>query len=164
MDQCRWIIRRSWRAELGRILLLAIVCIFAAVVSRLYPSFVVRIGSVSVGSLKVICWLLPLAVVLDVLWRIYNVRYVFERSGIEAREGILALRQRVMRIKFEDVRSVEFDQTLVDRLLNIGVVFIDTIGSTDIEITMNGVASPRDIQRRIIDERERRERSGMVRG
>lgn len=102
-------------------------------------------------------WFLPLCSAANVLFRIYNVRFVIDSRGIEARVGILSVNQRITRIRFEDIRSVETGQTVWERALDVGDVEIGTAATGDIEIIFQGVAAPSEVQDMIQSERDRRQ-------
>jgi uncharacterized membrane protein YdbT with pleckstrin-like domain len=87
----------------------------------------------------------------------YNVRFIVDERGIEARVGILSTHQTITRIRYEDVRSVETRQSILDRLLNIGSIDVGTASTGYVEVTLLGVANPLEIQEMIQQERDRRQ-------
>lgn len=94
-------------------------------------------------------WLIPAATLSTILFRLYNVRYEITRDGIEWTVGVLWTSQRVSKMTFSDVLTVETKQTLLGRMLDIGNVEIGSAQTDDVEIIFSGVGSPRKVQRLI---------------
>ncbi|MCB0318291.1 MAG: PH domain-containing protein [Bdellovibrionales bacterium] len=154
-------ISKTWRSEIQRFMVFFILCIASVVASSYLPGSIIRGELFSIGSQTVflslpLFWLLPLGSLLDLLLRIYDVLYTVDASGIQARIGILSLRQRVIRVRFEDIRTVETEQTLLERFLDVGNVEIATAATDSVEITLEGVAAPHEIRLMIQAERDRR--------
>ncbi|MCB0311197.1 MAG: PH domain-containing protein [Bdellovibrionales bacterium] len=155
------IIPRVWRAELQSVVTFFVCCALAIFLSVRFPGSVIpgklfSIGSYSVNLTLPLWSFLPLFPLFNSIYRIYNVRYIVDSRGIEARTGILALRQRITRVRYEDIRSVETEQTLLDRMLDIGQVEIGTAATGSIEILFMGVGAPAEVQDMIQRERDRR--------
>ena len=102
-------------------------------------------------------WLIPVAVLLYAAYRLYDVRYSVDNRAIEMRHGRLSWKRVITRIRFEDIRSIETKQTVVDQMLNIGSVAIGTAASAGTEVSLSGIANPRTVQQIIQREREERE-------
>lgn len=156
------VIHKIWRSELERLILFFLLCVAAVILSIQFPASVIRGELITVGNTRIIL-LLPLYALLpavslgDLIARIYNVRYVLNRRGLEAREGIISLNQYITAIRFEDIRLIEVDQNLVGRFLNYGNVRIGTAATGEAEIVMHGVEAPREIQSLVQAERDRRQ-------
>jgi uncharacterized membrane protein YdbT with pleckstrin-like domain len=91
-------------------------------------------------------------------FRIYNVRYTIDSLGIEYRTGVLWTSQNILRIRYEDIRTLELKQTLFDRLVGIGTIEIATAASSEVEIVMEGIAHVNDVMEMIGLERDRRQK------
>ena len=100
-------------------------------------------------------WLMPLFVFMLGALRVYDVRYIIDSRGLEARVGILRLNQRIVRVLYNDIRSAETAQSVLDRILNIGDVEIGTAATSNIEVVFAGVAAPQELQHIIQRERDR---------
>lgn len=160
MAGLRVTIRPSWRAQWKWLVVFVMAVATSIVLSREFPSTVFRATLFRIGDTRwgidiPLLWFLPVFALLKPLYNIYNVAYVFFGKGIEAREGIISLYQRVTRIRYEDVRVVEVHQSLWGRILGFGRVEVGTAASKEVEVTINGVAHPRLIQDVIVAERER---------
>jgi uncharacterized membrane protein YdbT with pleckstrin-like domain len=142
-------------------------CALSVYLSRRFPGTIISGRLFDVGSLRMtldlpLLWFLPISVLGMALIQIYDVRYVVDTRGIETKVGILGLNQKIVRVRYEDIRSVEVVQTLWDRFLNIGQVEIGTAATGAVEVVLSGVAAPHEIQQMIQNERDRRQRLSVV--
>ena len=164
MFKSELVIPKTWRSEMGLVALFLLLGFICIVLSREFP------GTVIVGPLFTlgqwvfvlhlpVLFLFPFSVFVLAAVRIYNVRYVIDARGIEARVGILSLKQHITRVRYEDVRSVETDQTLLDRILNIGNLEVSTAATGMVEIVLQGIANPKEVQDMLQRERETRQRA-----
>ena len=156
------VIRKVWRSELLTIILFFLLSAASVYLTRLFPSSVIRgplfpLGGEMLYLRLPLLWFLPAAALSTALLRIYDVRYVLDGDGIEARTGIISLNQQVTRLRYEDIRSVEFKQSIWERLLDIGEIEIGTAATSGIEIILHGAASPSEVQNLILRERDRRQ-------
>lgn len=103
--------------------------------------------------------LLPGFLLGKVLIYIYDSKYIIDERGVEAQVGLVSLNLRQPRLRYEDIRGVEPNQTLLERILGIGSVLIGSAMTQDVEIVMEGVANPRAIQLLLQGERDKRLRS-----
>lgn len=162
MSNAVLVIPRVWRAELARMVMFFGSLVGAVFLSKLFPGSVISGVLFSLGDSTIVLtlplwWLLPLGVLGSLVWRIYNVRYLIDSKGIECREGILSINLRSTRIAYEDVRSIETEQTLIGRFLDFGDILIGTAATGGIEIWFEGIGSPKEVQEIIQSERERRQ-------
>ncbi len=145
------IIRKVWRSELPRLVLFVVLLVVAPVLSNIFGGSVITgelfslLGVTYYLSLP-LWWLVPAFMLLEVAWRIYNVRYVVDELGIESWDGILSLKQQITHVRHEDVRSIETDQSVLERILDVGEVQIATAATGGVEITFQGVPSPKKMQ------------------
>ncbi|MFN8391987.1 MAG: PH domain-containing protein [Bdellovibrionota bacterium] len=91
-----------------------------------------------------------------ILVKVYDAKYVIDEGGVEAQIGLVSMNLRQPRLRWEDIRGSEPQQTLWERMLGIGTVGIGSAMTQDVEIVMTGVANPRAIQLLIQGERDRR--------
>ena len=87
---------------------------------------------------------------------VYDAKYIIDDGGVEAQIGLVSMNLRQPRLRWEDIRGSEPQQTLWERMLGIGSVGVGSAMTQDVEIVMKGVANPRAIQLLIQSERERR--------
>ena len=161
-DEGRITIPKVWRSEFAGIIVFLVLCIASVVLSMHFPASVMTGKLLTIGSTTFylslpLYWLVPFGWLSILIVRMYDVSYVADARGIEAYEGILSLRQKVMKVRYEDIRSIEFDQSLFERLLDVGEVDIGTAGLSSVEMVLCGVASPKAIQDFVQNERDRRQ-------
>lgn len=139
-----------------------ILCIAAVLLSSYFPGSKIVGEIITIGDKRIMMTLplfalMPLVAFGDLIARIYDVRFTLSADGIEARVGIVSLSQSVTRIRFEDIRLIEVDQSLLERLLDVGNVLIGTAATDSIEVYMEGMVAPGEIQRMVQAERDKRQ-------
>lgn len=157
----RYYFHPTWRSQLFPLLGFVIFSIAAIWVSHAVPATVIKGKLVSFGDTQ---WYLhlPLLVLIPgfllgkVLINIYDAKYIIDEMGVEAQIGLVSMNLRQPRLRWEDIRGVEPNQTIWERLLGIGSVLVGSAMTNDVEIVMEGVANPRAIQLLIGGERDRR--------
>lgn len=155
------VIPKVWRSEFLRLALFGIFSLGAVILSRAFPQSVLNEMIPIWGSRTLIVslplfWLLPAVVLGSAILKIYNVRYSIDHHGIESRVGVLSFRQTTTRIRFEDIRSIETHQTIVERVLDVGTLEMGTAASEGLEMVFHGIGSPVEVQRLIQSERDAR--------
>lgn len=156
----RLVIPKVWRSELKSLIAFAIFSGVSLFLTQRYPQSVITGSLFNLGSMHVsltlpLFSLLPLIPLMIGILHIYNVRYVIDSKGLEARVGILGLNQRITRVRYTDIRSAESDQTILERILNVGDVEVGTAATSEIEIIFQGVSAPQELQTVIQRERDR---------
>ena len=151
----------TWRSRLGHLVLFFVFAIVAIRLSHEFTSLVVHGELFTIGNTQFIMSMpvlmfIPGYILARVLLFIYNSRYILDERGAESQTGLVALRLRQVRLKYEDIRGVRTIQSIPDRILNIGTVEIGSAMTEDIEIRMIGVYNPRAIQILICKERDKR--------
>lgn len=160
MDQSI-IIAKTWRGEWLKLVAFVVLSMLSIFFSARYPGSIIRGDLFSIFGYKVylslpLFWFLPAGAIGTAIWRIYDVRYSVDRRGIEARVGVLAFSQRIVRVRFEDVRSIEVDQTLIERFLGIGNLLVGTAATSGVEIYLEGIGAPHEVQQMVQAERDKR--------
>lgn len=159
-------IPKVWRSEIGGVVVFGLAVVLSAGLSKTFPGTII-VGEIlplglSTVYLKLpLFWLIPLTCWIHLFFKMYNVRYSADTRGVEAVVGILSLNQRIIRVRYEDVRSIETDQTVVERMLDVGDVEIGTAGTAGVELTLAGVGAPKEVQDMIQAERDKRQRLGQ---
>jgi len=159
------VIPRAWRSEISTAVAFILLCPVAYALT-VYLPFTVITGPLIEIQGMVINLSLPLAIFIPAgvlfqgLYRIYNVRYLIDPRGLEARHGILSPNQMIVRIRFEDIRAMDVQQSVIDRLLDIGKMNISTAASSDVEIVMTGIGAPYYFRQVIQFERDKRQGLG----
>jgi hypothetical protein len=159
---------RSWYAELSVLFLLAIT-LFAFIAGTVwYPATVEHIALFSIGE-RVVYLPLPifglpmLVVVVYLVHRHFDRIYMIAEDHCEARKGRLSFLLTDTRIDYENVRGVEIDQCLTQRLFDVGDVKVGSSMHSEVELNMQGVRHP-DLYRSIIETRIREHFSSLSSG
>lgn len=155
------VIAKVWRSELPRVVVMLASCAVSVFLSLKFPGSVIRGELLTLGSRTVylslpLFWLVPFGIYLELLYRIYNVRYAMDPRFLEARLGVLSLSQNIVRVRYDDIRGVETDQTVLGRALDFGDVQVGTAATAGMEIVMRGIGAPREVREVIERERDRR--------
>jgi uncharacterized membrane protein YdbT with pleckstrin-like domain len=96
-------------------------------------------GMTSVGSvLLVVIW-------LSFLWQRAGALYRVTGFGVEARLGIIA--HQTVGLRFQDIRSMGIKQSLLDRLLNVGLLEFTSAGTDGDPVRFKRVANPGKVLR-----------------
>ena len=151
----------TWRSQIGNLLAFFVLALLAIVGSRYLPMLVIPGKLFQYGNTLFILhfpvlMLLPASMLGKILIHVYDAKYVIDEAGVEAQIGLVSFNLRQPRLRWEDIRGSEPQQTLWERMLNIGTVGVGSAMSQDVEIMMKGVANPRAIQLLIQTERERK--------
>ena len=154
------VIPKVWRSELRLIFIFIVTSIASVAGSHYFPLSVVSGNVISFGAWRIemqlpLLWTVPLSTILLAIFRIYNVRYVLTSRGLDCYDWVLGP-QRVMTIRYEDIRSLETEQSIIGRMLDVGNILIGTAAQSSVEVIFKGVASPAEVLFLIQRERDRR--------
>ena len=128
------VIQQSLRNQLPLIIVFFICILGAGAVNTYFP-----------GAALLLLSLLPALICLGAIgYRVMNSRVVLSPNYLLFIEGILAWRQRSIRLDYTRVQEIELRETILQRMLGIGDVVATPI-STSMEemIALNGVLHPR---------------------
>lgn len=155
------LIPRVWRSEFFSIIFFMIASVASIYLSEHFPNTLInqKVMLSDNWGLDInfpLLWLIPFFTFLVMVTRIYNVRYSLNATGVEAIEGRISLWQKSALIKYEDIRGIATRQSLFDRILDIGCVTIGTAATGRVEILLEGIASPSEVQDLIRRERDAR--------
>jgi len=128
----------SWRAILGFYLKGLIVAIIAGVIAK----FVSGTGAV----FGVVLVILVLTVLIGFIKRVATV-YTITNRRLNIKRGILS--REIKETRLERVQNVNFNQSVFQRVMQIGDVDFDTAGSGDYDFVFNGVAQPQDVVHKV---------------
>jgi uncharacterized membrane protein YdbT with pleckstrin-like domain len=79
-----------------------------------------------------------------VIFRRYSWAYTINGETIESREGLIA--RKVKSIRVRDLRNINVNQTLLQRIMGVGDVEFSSAGGSGIEVTFRGVDNPLQIK------------------
>jgi uncharacterized membrane protein YdbT with pleckstrin-like domain len=124
----------SWRALLGFYV--------PGVAGGLVVAAVVALAASTATGIGVGAGLVCLVVVVGFVKRMATV-YMVSSQRLYIRRGILA--KRVQQTRIDRVQNVNTDQSLLERILQVGTVDFDTAGSDDSEFRFVGIADPGEV-------------------
>ena len=124
----------SWRAILGFYLLGFLAAVAAGVV----------VGVLAGTAAGVIVLIAALAVVVFVgLLRRAATHYLVTTQRLGIRRGILS--RHVQQTQLDRVQNVNTNQSLLERILQVGTVDFDTAGTEDSDFTFRGIGDPDEV-------------------
>jgi hypothetical protein len=160
-ENIRYYFYPTWRSQLLNLVGFFLLSALCVVLSRYFPILVLpgklfQLDKTAVVLHFPILILLPGYLLGRVLIHVYDAKYIIDEGGVEAQVGLVSLNLRQPRLRWEDIRGSEPQQTIWERMLGIGTVGVGSAMTQDVEIVMKGVANPRAIQLLIQGERDRR--------
>jgi uncharacterized membrane protein YdbT with pleckstrin-like domain len=125
----------SWRALASFYLLGLLVAV--AVLLLLWFAF-------DEAGIGIVAGLVIAALVLVVGYlRRVSTRYAITNQRLRISRGIVS--RKVQETRLDRVQNVNFDQSVIDRLLRVGTVDFDTAGTDDSDFIFDGVGSPSEV-------------------
>lgn len=155
-------ISRSWKGCIGAIFLYLLLCglsIYLGQVEELAwskPEDNIFFLGYQLHFVFPLFALIPLGQLLYILHYLFDAVLTINVRGLELRSGILSARQKIVRLRFEDIRGVEISASMTDRILEIGHISIGSAATEKNEIEISGIEHPEEIQELIQAERDRR--------
>jgi uncharacterized membrane protein YdbT with pleckstrin-like domain len=132
----------SWRSILGFYIKGLLITAVAGGVTYLIDDGLTPVAVVVV---------LALVILIGLIKRI-STTYTITNQRLHIRRGIIA--RRVQQTRLERVQNVNTDQSVLERILQIGKVDFDTAGTTDSDFSFRGVAQPEKVMA-AVDEAQR---------
>jgi uncharacterized membrane protein YdbT with pleckstrin-like domain len=134
----------SWRAILGfylrGILVAAAAGAVVAIASRIG-------GDVNKGLVfGVVLAVIAVTILVGFIKRVTTTYTITDRR-LNIKRGIIS--REVQQTRLERVQNVNYEQTLFQRMVQVGDVDFDTAGSGDYDFSFDGVAEPEDVVRKV---------------
>jgi uncharacterized membrane protein YdbT with pleckstrin-like domain len=120
----------SWRSILGFYLKGLLITALAGVIAALVDS----------GTVIPVVVVLLVLVVLAGLFKRVSTTYTITNHRLTIRRGILS--RKVQQTRLERVQNVNTQQSVLERVLQVGDVDFDTAGTTDSDFAFRGVSRP----------------------
>jgi len=124
--------RPAWRSQLGLLLACTLLLIAAAGGTMA--------GTDESQAMSAVFWVMFLMGLIVMAYRRFSHLYYIEDDRIEHRTGIIA--KNVKSVRLSDLRNVNLDQGVVERLLGIGTLEFSSAGGSGIEVRWLGVKRP----------------------
>lgn len=135
--------RPAWRNQWGLMLLAALA--FVASLAALAVAGGLVAGPGETGT--VILLLTPVllvVVLLTLLYRHYMWRFVVSETSIESHRGIIGRHVKYIRIR--DLRNINLNQSLFQRIFGVGDLEFSSSGGGGIEVTFFGITDPQTVR------------------
>ena len=128
----------SWRAILGFYLKGVLVAVILGVIAKLIWG--------DGTAFLVILVVLALTVLIGFVKRVATTYTITDRR-LNIKRGIVS--KEVQETRLERVQNVNYNQSLYQRIMQIGDVDFDTAGTGDYDFTFAGVADPEEVVQRV---------------
>jgi len=128
----------SWRSILGFYM---VGLVFAAIAGAV-AFLVAGAGGAAIGFVAILA-----VVILVGLLRRIGTTYTITNRRLHIKRGIVA--RRTQEASLHRVQNVNTNQSVLQRVLQVGTVDFDTAGSGDFDFTFAGVAQPEDVVRAV---------------
>lgn len=160
------VVRRVWRSQIMRLMVYFVLCLGTVLLSHHFPGSVLSGKLFTIGGstfyLSLPLWsLFAFGGLVYCLLPIYDARMVIDRRGVELAVGILGLQYVVNWVRFEDIRGCELKQSVLERILDVGTLEIASAATEGVEITFDGIGSPRELQNMVQMERDIRKKAEL---
>jgi uncharacterized membrane protein YdbT with pleckstrin-like domain len=132
----------SWRSILGFYLTGLLVAALAGLITLLIDSGLVPVVVIAV---------LVLLIIAGLLKRIATT-YTITNQRLRIRRGIIA--RKMQQTRLDRVQNVNTEQSVLERILQVGTVNFDTAGTTDSDFSFRGVSQPEKVMA-AVDEAQR---------
>ena len=92
-------------------------------------------------------WLLPIVLLVTLLQKHLNFRYVLTPEYILEIEGRMQFRRHSLRLHYPHIRGIEIEQNILEQVLGIGDVRITSdVTRGDGQILMKGIGRPHHVK------------------
>jgi uncharacterized membrane protein YdbT with pleckstrin-like domain len=125
-------------------LIISIIVIYPLMVSKLTNT-----STVILKSMGYILGIITLAILIKIEYKIWSKRYAITTQRIIVSEGIFS--ENFRSSVHEKITDIGLKQTLLDKILNTGTIYINTAGSDNVELTLEKISAPLTIKKQISD-------------
>jgi membrane protein YdbS with pleckstrin-like domain len=140
-ETMNYIARPAWLNQwwqIGIVVLLPVVFVLAYLKGHQYFS------SENLRVVYVVIAAVFVYLVIVVIYRRYSWAYTISGETIESREGLIG--RKVKSIRVQDLRNINVNQSLWQRLMGVGDVEFSSAGGSGIEVTFRGVSDPLQVK------------------
>jgi uncharacterized membrane protein YdbT with pleckstrin-like domain len=129
----------SWRAILGFYLKGIVIAAIAGAIAKL-------LGASPTTVFLIVLVILALTVLAGFLRRV-TTTYTITNRRLRIKRGMIS--REIQETRLERVQNVNYNQSLYQRIMQIGDVDFDTAGSSDYDFIFAGVADPGEVVQRV---------------
>lgn len=147
----------SWRSIIGFYLTGLLLVLLAGAIA----AGVTALGDGGVDSGVVAVVVIVAAAILIIVGLVKRIAttYTITNHRLHIRRGLIA--RHVQQARLERVQNVNTDQSVIQRILQVGTVDFDTAGTTDSDFKFEGVAQPEKVMA-AVDRAQREHASGAI--
>lgn len=87
----------------------------------------------------------PLLMLVEIARVYYNDLYILGRERVRRHQGRLSLQYNVPSVMYKDIRLVSVSQSFWGRIFDYGSIFLGTAAQDEVELIIEGVASPYEL-------------------
>lgn len=85
---------------------------------------------------------------LRFVYRYFALKLWFDQDGVVLKTGIIA--QQQVQIRYTDIKTISVKQTIIDRLLGIGTIHLDSAGTNGtVDIVFDNLLNPVELRVRL---------------
>jgi len=129
----------SWRAILGFYLKGVVLAAIIGAIAKL-------VGSSGATVFLIVLVIIALTVLIGFVKRVATV-YTITNRRLHIKRGLVS--REIQETRLERVQNVNYNQSLYQRIMQIGDVDFDTAGSSDYDFIFTGVADPQEVVQRV---------------
>jgi len=129
----------SWRAILGFYLKGVLIAAVAGAIAKL-------VGAEGATVFLIVLVILALTLLIGFVKRV-TTTYTITNRRLNIKRGLIS--REVQETRLERVQNVNYNQSLYQRVMQIGDVDFDTAGTGDYDFTFTGVADPEEVVQRV---------------
>jgi uncharacterized membrane protein YdbT with pleckstrin-like domain len=129
----------SWRAILGFYLKGIVIAAVVGAIAKL-------LGASSAAVFGIVLVIIALTVLVGFVKRV-TTTYTITNRRLNIKRGLIS--REVQETRLERVQNVNYNQSLYQRVMQIGDVDFDTAGTGDYEFVFSGVADPEEVVQRV---------------
>ena len=111
------------------------------------PASETMYGAYLTGIPLILFFGLGLVIIVGAYLSRENTDYVITDKSVYKKRGILS--RSVSEVEYEKVQNTSFSVGVIGRYFDYGNVDISTAGGSGVEMTLRGVSSPQDVQKRL---------------
>ena len=129
----------SWRAILGFYLKGLLIAVVAGAIAKV-------VGAATATVFLIVLVILALTLLIGFVKRV-TTTYTITNRRLNIKRGLIS--REVQETRLERVQNVNYNQSLYQRIMQIGDVDFDTAGTGDYDFTFTGVADPEEVVQRV---------------
>ncbi len=104
-------------------------------------------------TMQFVSYFLRVAFLLEITRRYFDEVLLVTERGLVQQKGLLSFSYKTASIKYEDIREIRVEQTILQRFFHFGTLKLGTASTRDYEIRFSEMANPHDFSKWVQEER-----------